>query len=477
MRACIPNSAAQRSIPRGRHVTSRLDAQSGAAKRGDAVRRVDYCGRVQYVGEAASAVPVTDAVSAFESSDGFLRMTGRINGTGVYQYEDEDGNTWGELRLAEHVFADAVLAGWKLSPLTDDHPDEFVTADNWATLAKGGLGSDVRPDEAREYTLADIGCNDADLITKVKAGKTALSCGYLTKLVEQPGEFNGVPYRFVQTEYQPNHVSVVDEARGPGCEFVIDGVRSVRSRPTSEQPQGDSKMSDKTKPPKGDKNDAKIMIGEAEVEVPDEVAKMIADLQAKVMEQGAELAKLQGEGDADPVVEEPAAAAPMDGDMPKPDSKKPVPAARKSTDALEARMLMLEEENRKLQADAKAANDSLGPKVDARVALISKAKTVLGDKVSLDGKSDTEIKQLVIAEVAPDTAKALIGKSTDAVETAYAMSLNMHARSKDSSAALLAATGHANIGGAFHQAGQTDLNAIYAESMDALRMKPVGARN
>ena len=38
-------------------------------------------------------------------------------------------------------------------------------------------------------------------------------------------------------------------------------------------------------------------------------------------------------------------------------------------------------------------------------------------------------------------------------------------------------TGHASIGAAFHQAGQTDLNVIYSESMDALRMKPAGARN
>lgn len=450
-------------------MTSRLDAMCGAAKRGDAVRRRDYCGRVQYVGEAASAVPVTDAVSAFETGDGFLRMTGRINGTGVYQYEDEDGNTWGELRLAEHVFADAVLAGWKLSPLTDDHPDEFVTADNWAALAKGGLGSDVRPDEAREYTLADIGCNDADLIAKVKAGKTALSCGYLTKLVEQPGEFNGVPYRFIQTEYQPNHVSVVDEARGPGCEFVIDGVRSVRSRPTAEQPQGDATMIDKTKPPKGNKNDAKIMIGEAEVEVPDEVAKMIADLQAKVMEQGAELAKLQGEGDADPVAEDPPPVAPMDGDMPKPDSKKPVAAPAKSTDALEARMAMLEERNRKLEAEAKAANDSLGPKVDARVALISKARTVLGDKAQCDGKSDTEIKLAVIAAVAPVTAKSLDGKSADAVEVAYAMALDQHARSNDSAAQLLALTSGARHVPA-HNNGQTvDLNLVAKQATDSLR--------
>jgi hypothetical protein len=442
-------------------MSSRFDAMRQAASRGDSVRRRDYCGAVQYVGEAAASVPVADAVSAYESADGFLRMTGRINGCGVYQYEDEDGNTWGELRLPEHVFAEDVLAGWKLAPLTDDHPDEFVTADNWASLAKGGLGSDVRPDDAREYTLADIGCNDGDLIAKVKAGKTALSCGYLTTLVEQPGEYNGVPYRFIQTKYVPNHVSVVDEARGPGCEFVIDGVRSVRSRPTA-LPKGDEMAAKKT-PEEGKNKDAKVMVGETEMEVPEEIAALIESLKAKVEEQGAKLAELAAGGDAEGEPAAPPAEAPMvDADpAPAADGKKPKP----STDSLEARLLMLEERNRRLEAEAKEARDGLGPKVDARVNLLGKARGVLGDKVSLDGKSDTEIKRLVIAAVAPSVNKALDGKSADAVETAYEMALEQHARSRDSSAELLAvATGFRPV----RATDNVDLNAAAKRAMDSL---------
>ena len=34
--------------------------------------------------------------------------------------------------------------------------------------------------------IADIGANDLAYIRKVKAGKTALSCGYTCTLIEQP---------------------------------------------------------------------------------------------------------------------------------------------------------------------------------------------------------------------------------------------------------------------------------------------------
>lgn len=206
-----------------------------------------------------------------------------------------------------------------------------------------------------------------------------------------------------------------------------------------------------------------------EGEMPDDVADlkaMVAALMAKVEEQGAKLAALSAEGDADepaPPAEPPVEAAPMDGEMPKPDSKgKPV----KSTDALEARLLMLEDENKKLAAKVAEDAKSLGPKVDARVNLISRASKVLGNDVSLDGKSDTEIKRLVIAKVAPTVDKALAGKSTDAVDTAFDMALEQHARSMDSSAELLAVTTGARP---VRTTDGVDLNAAAKAAMDSLK--------
>jgi hypothetical protein len=429
------------------------------------VRRVDYIGRVVMEGSTLTWSR-TDGVAAYETPTG-LRLDGVINTCDcVYQYEDEAGNTWGELRLAADVQDPAVLKAWGLSPLTDDHPDVWVTPENWDEFAVGTLGSNVRVDGTA--TLADIAVNAAETIAKVKAGKVGLSCGYGCTLVPEEGELNGVPYKFRQTAYVPNHVSIVDEPRGEGCEFVIDGVRSVRSRPMTPNKDSESEPM-KTPTPKNEdkagskpKPDAKIMIGEAEMEVPDEVAAMIAELKAKVEEQGAKLAELSAAGDAEPPpppVEQPQPA--MDS------AKKPAP----TSDAAEVERAMLRERNAQLEAKlASLTGDGLDIRVSARSALMSQARSVLGEKAALDGKSNREIKVAVVSAIAPETAKTLDGKSEDAVDTAYTMAIGMHSRANDSSADLLAlARGHF-----VPQSKPVDLNTLFSDNLNSLRIQPAG---
>jgi hypothetical protein len=465
------------TMPVGTRASSRFDALVASVRRGDAeVRRVDYAGPLAITlacGDAPTLERHADAITAHETPTG-LRLDGLINTCDcVYLYEDEDGNQWGELRLAEDVLAPEVLAAWQLCALTDDHPEVFVTPDNWTEIAKGTLGSNVRAADDNTGTLADIAVNDAGLITKVKpalsgmGGKKGLSCGYGCTLVEESGEYNGVPYKFRQTAYVPNHVSVVDEPRGAGCEFIVDGVRSVRPRPQAEQPNEDEKNM---------KKDAKIMIGEAEHEVPDEVAAEFAAMKAKVEEQGAKLAELAAGGDAEEPVVPPVAAeeAPMADSKAKPKAQ---PEDRFSNDALAVRLAMLEEQNKKLTADAAAGRD-IGQRVSARVRLVADAAKVLGPKVALDEKSDRDIKIAVVAEVTPAAAKMLTADAADStVDVAYSQALEFFARSQDSSAQLQALT----RGAPQHNRGEAvDLNAIAQASMDSLRTnfnrKPASAR-
>jgi hypothetical protein len=432
-----------------RLMSGRFDALVASVRRGDAaVRRVDYAGPILIAlacGDAPTLERRADAIEAYETPTG-LRLDGLINTCDcVYLYEDEDGNQWGELRLAADVLAPNVIEEWKTSTLTDDHPEVFVTAENWSEHARGMLGSDVRAAEDNRGTLADIAVKDAGLIAKIKAGKRGLSCGYGCTLVEEAGEYNGVPYKFRQTAYEPNHVSVVDEPRGAGCEFIVDGVRSVRPRPQAEQPNESESM--KTK-------DGKIMVGETEMEVPDEVAAMVAELKAKVEEQGAKLAELAAGGDAEEPVVPPVAEPPMA------DAKD-----KFSNDALAIRLAMLEEQNRKLTADAASSKD-IGQRVSARVRLVADAARVLGAK-PMDDKSDREIKIAVVSEVTPAAAKMLTADAADStVDVAYSQALEFHARSQDSGAQLAALT----RGAPQHHRGEpVDLNALAQASMDSLR--------
>ena len=419
-----------------------------AVRRGDSVKRIDYAGTITF-DERNDAATCRGDLQAYRTPEGFIRCRGRINGIGVYEYEDQDGNRWGELRLPEHVFAQEVLDAWKLAPLTDDHPAEgYVTPDNAQRLVVGSIGSDVAAID--EHTVADISINTRDAIAKAERGKIGLSCGYGTTLIESVGIYNGVPYHFVQTNIVPNHVSIVDEARGPGCQFIIDGVRSVT---------GDSRDMKK-------KNDAKIMIGEQEHEVSDPVAKLIEELTAKVEEQGAMLAKVLGEGasaDEDMPMEpaaESSAAMAMDGAGKRGGKKQ-------SADALEARLAFLE-------AERKRNDEAFGLAVSRRVELVSVAGRVLGRSDSLASMTDAQIKAAVVVKIQPDMKGKLDGKSVDYIDAAYEMAIGTHReRTNDSTAPLRTAIGHATLGGGTPD--KLDLNKLATDS--AAAMAPARRRN
>jgi hypothetical protein len=211
------------------------------------------------------------------------------------------------------------------------------------------------------------------------------------------------------------------------------------------------------------KSDDKIMVGETEMEVAPEVAAMIAEMKAKLEEQGAKLAEMSAAGDAEPPPP-PAAAE---------EKKEPPPAmdSKRSSDAAEVEVAMLRERNKQLEAAmARSTGDAIDTRVSARVALVSQAQNVLGPKASLDGKTNRENKVAVVAAVAPETAKTLDGKSEDAVDTAYAMALRMHTTANDSSAELLNLT----RGGFVPQGKLVDLNTLFADNLKSLRIQPAG---
>jgi len=367
--------------------------------------------------------------------EGFLRVTGRINGCGVYGYENEAGEKWGELRVAEHVGHPDVLESWKLRAMTDDH-QAWITAANIDQYRRGSTGSDARFDG--EFTWVDIVIDSPELIAKIRGGKYQLSCGYSCILVKQRGVFGGVEYHFIQTEIYGNHVAVVDMARGgPLCALVFDTAAAVRSQPAPIRGHMDETQEEK--------NDAKLVTSEGAIEIPPEKLAAVMALLA--------------DPEPAPAVVEPAAVvvAPVDADMAAdPESR---------DDAIAAKVAMLEAANKQLR-------DDFSTKVSDRVSLVTKAREVLGDGVTkLDSMGDNAIKVAVVKAVAP-TVK-LDGKSSDFIAASYAMALEAHARKLDSSGELMGLTGRAlNTDG-----GGESLDAIYDKMIKERRdgVEKVGA--
>jgi uncharacterized protein len=405
--------------------------------------RVDYLQPIIFVeGSSVHQDGLSESVEAHMTPEGFLHLTGRISGIGVYQYSDGE-TTWGELRLPEHVFSPESLESFKMKPITDDHPSTMVDSSNIKDLQKGNLGSDIRPDSNNEYVLADMLITDEALIEKIKAGKMQLSNGYEVIAIEEPGSYEGTPYQYIQTSIRGNHTAIVDQARGgEKCRLLLDSKGAYSGKK-------DSIMNKK-------KKDAKLMLGEMEYEVPDEVAMLVEELQKKVAEQGAELAELKAEKPAEEMPESESEGMGEDMEGMEKDPEEALKEELKA-DSLRATVDSLKAEIDRMRRE-------FSVKVDARVKLVTKAKEV-APEIKTDGLSDKEIMASVVKILNPALAPKLDKASADYVKAAFDIALETQKGRTDSSIDLLTLTHEA----AKSDSSDSDLDAVYNKFTNKLK--------
>lgn len=114
-------------------------------------------------------------------------------------------------RPPEEVFSQAALASFEGKPVTDGHPAENVTPENYNAYSRGHV-QNVR--RGGDFVLADLYINDANLSSDIKNGvKREVSCGYMCNY-----DPNGSGYK--QTHIRGNHVAVVPVGRA-GHEVAI----------------------------------------------------------------------------------------------------------------------------------------------------------------------------------------------------------------------------------------------------------------
>ena len=330
------------------------------------------CTRVDYWGELNTVATSTEAMKTTEN--GFLKGKAAIFGVGVYRYKVA-GGVQAEFRPPEEVFSEETLDSFELLPLTNDHPPEKVTPDNYGKYAVGSLGEEIEHDAYNAF--AELTINKADAIEAVKNGRTGLSGGYACEVVTSgevsypvmgwnedytqrievarttykiPGNFNGTPYDAIQIGIRGNHVALVDVPRGgdalhlrfDGADVGV-GIR-VPGNETTPQPTGE--------------NMKKIKLdGAQEHEIPEAVADHIDGLVAKVA---------QAEASAE--------------------------AAKAKADAAEASV-------EALKADAAEFPAKVQEAVTSRLALVAKADS-MGVKVSHED-SEEAIQKAVVTQAMP----------------------------------------------------------------------------
>lgn len=165
--------------------------------------------------------------------NGFLNIMANLTRTGVFVYFEKtpDGTirVIRQLRHPDEVFAEKTLKTLMGLPTTNLHPKGPVSPKNARDLVVG-MTSDkpkkIKLDgDPESYVQQQVTFFDSTAIQQIKDGdRRELSLGYTCELDEAPGDWNGVPYDFIQRNITYNHLSLVDRARGGAkCKVILDG--------------------------------------------------------------------------------------------------------------------------------------------------------------------------------------------------------------------------------------------------------------
>lgn len=162
----------------------------------------------------------TPLLSTRFTRDGYLVADVKAARTGIQQYAGwEVGKpeipVVNVYRSADQVFTTDSMGSYAHKPVTNDHPDEEVTADNWRDVAVGQVGDEIKRDG--DFIRVPLIVMDAKAIKQVQDGKRELSAGYTCELEFIDGVTpEGVAYQAIQKDIRINHVAIVDKGRaGP----------------------------------------------------------------------------------------------------------------------------------------------------------------------------------------------------------------------------------------------------------------------
>lgn len=160
------------------------------------------------------------------TKEGYMAVRARAARAGVYDYMGYEVDPTGTkfaandvvkvYRPESEVFDTNSVRSFIMRPITNDHPTEAVTAQNWSDLAKGVVAGAMRDGDHLAFDLVFM---DAATIADIESGKRELSNGYGVDLKIVDGVApDGTAYQAMQSGITGNHVALVDKGRaGPSC--------------------------------------------------------------------------------------------------------------------------------------------------------------------------------------------------------------------------------------------------------------------
>lgn len=301
-----------------------------------------------------------------DASTGFLHIKDvPIARVGVFPYRRADGSIEMEAKLPDDLLADESVASANNKAITNDHPSELVNANNFEQYGKGVTAGNAHVDGDR--IKVDMTITDAGLIKQISDGKEELSIGFVTEVVDHPGEYQGIKYDSMQQNIQINHVAVVNRGRA-GHTVRLTGDSAIM-----DDSKGGNDTMETTMVMLDGKN-ITVAVNDADTVTQannsnSSLQEQLKAAEAKVAELKAELEKSNGSNDAN----------------------------KKAADENKAKADSLDAENKKLQGQLdQFKGDSIDKMVESRLNLLAQAKPFIGDSFDITGKTDREIKVAAI---------------------------------------------------------------------------------
>lgn len=312
-----------------------------------------------------------------KTSDGYLVADAAVARTGIQNYLGREVGK-PEMHIVRvyrpdnSVFAKDAMKSYAHRPMTNDHPADPVTSENWKDVAIGQTGGDVMRDG--DFVRVPLVLMDQAAINDWEAGKVELSMGYSADIVFQAGVTDsGDAYDAIQTNLTMNHLALVNKARGGDKLRIGDSGNAGIIHPAHLNNEG-GHMAD---------NLRKVLVDGLQVETTEAGEVAINSLKSKVADSANALTAAN--------TAHTVAIAAKDAEIAKKDAE---------IDSLKSKVM-----------DAK----TLDAAVAARADLITKAKAVADQDYS--GKTDSEIRHMAVAKKFGDAAIA--GKSAEYIEARF----------------------------------------------------------
>jgi cation transport regulator ChaB len=320
-------------------------------------------------------ISMDDAAAVRITSDGYLIAAPRIARTGIQIYKGfevgrPDVDTVRVYRPEDQVFAKDAMGSLAFRPITLDHPGEPVTAENWRKFAVGLASGEIARDG--EFVRIPMALMDAEAIREYRNGKAQLSVGYAADLKWGEGTTpKGEVYDAMQTSIRGNHIAMVRAARG-GPQLRIGDKHKERN------------MTERT-----------ITLDGVSVTVDDRDAQII---ERTIAQLNTQLADANGKLRASETKVGEITTQLAD--------------AQKAVQTKDGEIVVL----KKQVEDAKSP-DKLNQAVRERSEVVDRARTVLGDALVIDGRTNEQIRRAVVEKgLGAETAKAM---GDDAIAGAF----------------------------------------------------------